>query len=196
MHIIAGLYRNRCLLSPKGEKTRPTASRLRESFFNICQGYIEGASFLDLFAGSGAIGLEALSRGAKSATFVDSSKEAIQCIRQNISHLHVESQSEVLYGPVFQILKLLEKQKQQFDIIYADPPYQMPIQQKGQMIYYSEKIIHWMDEHSLINSGGFLFIEEAFESLPLIETLKTLKLKSSRRSGGSALHQYTHPGSK
>jgi 16S rRNA (guanine966-N2)-methyltransferase len=189
MHIIAGLYRHKHLFTPKGEKTRPTASRLRESLFNICQGYIEGTRFLDLFSGSGAIGLEALSRGAHFAMFVDSSKEAIRCVQQNIAQLNVQAQSQVLYGNVFQILKVLEEKKQKFDIIFADPPYQTLFHPDYSLLY-SEKVIQCIDETGLLAPQGVLFIEEAFESEPQMNELKILKLKNSRRVGGAILQQY------
>lgn len=187
MFILAGVYRHRRLVSPKGEHTRPTASRLRAALFNICQGYIEGARFLDLFAGSGAMGLEALSHGASSVVFVDNHKEAVRCIERNIESLEVQSQAIVLQGQVLHMIDLLERQKRQFDIIFADPPYHLshlidtPI---------SEKVIRRIDESTLLAPDGTLFIEEAFEFQPQLTDLKTLKLKNTRRMGMAALQQY------
>ncbi len=85
MRIIAGIYKNRNIRTPKGGNTRPTSGMLREAVFNICQASIEKAHFLDLFAGSGAMGLEALSRGAKHAVFVDNHREAIQMYQAECS---------------------------------------------------------------------------------------------------------------
>lgn len=190
MFIIAGLYRRHRLSVPKGSQTRPTASRLREALFNICQHSIEGAHFLDLFAGSGAMGLEALSRGAQSATFVDTHREAIRCIQQNVAHLQVQSQAQILHGEVFTVLKLLEKQGKAFDIIYADPPYKTPVSSASPTTFYSHKIIQWIDTHRLLAPGGVLFIEEDFHSQPQLDQLTTLKLNDSRRMGHAALQQY------
>ena len=188
MYIIAGLYRRQPLISPKGSQTRPTASRLREALFNICQQTIEGARFLDLYAGSGAMGLEALSRGAQSATFIDAHKEAIHCIKSNIAHLQVQEKTQLLRGDTFAMLKRLEEEGQIFDIIYADPPYRTP--PSSTSLFYSAKIIQWLDTHTLLASGGLLFVEEDFHSQPQIEQLETLKLKDSRRMGHAALQQY------
>lgn len=192
MYIIAGLYRHRRLSSPKGQATRPTASQLRESVFNICQNSIEGARFLDLFAGSGAMGLEALSRGAQCATFIDQNKEAIRCIQQNVEHLEVKGQTKILHGNAFQLLSMLHEQQVQFDIIYADPPYKTPASPHQPTLYYSEKIIRWIDEHALLAPQGTLFIEESFEAQPKIHHLKTLELKKSRRTGAAVLQQYQY----
>ncbi len=189
MFIIAGLYRRQRLSVPKGSQTRPTASRLREALFNICQHSIEGAHFLDLFAGSGAMGLEALSRGAQSATFVDAHREAIRCIQQNVAHLQVQSQSYILQGEVFTLLKSLEKQGKVFDIIYADPPYKTPVSPSSTALY-SQQIIQWIDTHHVLAPGGLLFIEEDFHSQPQLDQLMTLKLNGSRRMGHAALQQY------
>ena len=186
MYIISGQYRNRKLMTPKGIKTRPTASHLREALFNICQAYIENAHFLDLFAGSGAIGLEALSRGAKSTTFIENQRDAIHCIKQNIDLLHVQEQCTLLPGDVFRMLNKLQQQKQQFDIIFADPPYRSLSQSHST----SESIIRWIDENALLAPNGILFIEEAFEHQPQIHDLKTLKFKNSRRVSSAALQQY------
>ncbi len=188
MFIIAGIYRRQRLITPKGSQTRPTANRLREALFNICQQAIEEAQFLDIFAGSGAMGLEALSRGAQSATFIDSHKEAIHCIESNIAHLKVQNQAQLLRGEAFTMLKWLEQRGQTFDIIYADPPYQTYVPHSSQ--FYSAQIVEWIDAHSLLKPGGLLFIEEEFHSQPQIDHLKTLKLKDSRRMGNAALQQY------
>ncbi len=190
MFIIAGLYRRQHLHTPKGDQTRPTANRLREALFNICQQTIEGARFLDIFAGSGAMGLEALSRGAQSATFIEAHQEAIHCIQSNIEHLKVQKQCQVLKGEALAKLQLLEKQERSFDIIYADPPYRTPAPHTS--LFYSAHLIQWIDAHALLAPGGVLFIEEDFHSQPHLDQLQTLKLINSRRMGHAALQQYQH----
>lgn len=188
MFIIAGLYRRQRLITPKSSQTRPTANRLREALFNICQQVIENARFLDIFAGSGAMGLEALSRGAQSAAFIESHKEAIHCIEHNVTHLQVQDKAQILRGEAFAMLKWLEQRGQKFDIIYADPPYRTLAPRSSD--FYSIEIIKWIDTHALLNPGGLLFIEEDFRSQPEIEQLSTLKLVDSRRMGHAALQQY------
>lgn len=188
MHIIAGLYRHQHLKAPKGSQTRPTSSRLREALFNICQHAIEGIRFLDLFAGSGAMGLEALSRGAKHATFIDSDKEAIKCIESNIQQLKVQDQARLLRGEVHAKLELLQRENQQFEMIYADPPYGICVPHTS--ILYSEQIVQWMDKSNLLVSGGLLFIEEDFRIELKADSLQTLYLKNHRKMGQSALYQF------
>lgn len=126
LRIIAGKFKGRILKIPKSSRTRPTQGMLREAIFNICQNEIEGALFLDLFAGSGAMGLEALSRGAARATFVEQNRQAIACIKENIKTLQVENQAALIPADVSLALTLLAKQKTQFDLIYIDPPYESP----------------------------------------------------------------------
>lgn len=188
MIIIAGLYGRRRLKSPKGEQTRPTSARLREALFNICRNDIEEARFLDIFAGSGAMGFEALSRGASFAAFIDSHKEAIQCIETNIQDLKVQNQCQILRGEALAMLQLLEKQGKNFDIIYADPPYRTFAPKSS--LFYSSYLIQWIDAHHLLAPGGLLFIEEDFRFQPEVDNLQTLLLKDSRRMGSAALQQY------
>lgn len=188
MFIIAGLYRRQRLITPKGPQTRPTASRLREALFNICQHHIEGAVFLDIFAGSGAMGFEALSRGAQSATFIDSHKESVDCIRSNSALLKVQDRSQIFRGEAVTMLNLLNKQGKKFDIIYADPPYNT-LDPSGTVLY-STQMIQWIDTHDLLTPRGLLFIEEDFRSEPKIESLNSLQFKDSRRFGQAVLQKY------
>ena len=96
MRVIAGTARRLPLVTPKGMETRPTTDRIKETLFNILQNDLPGCHFLDLFAGSGAIGIEALSRGAAKAVFVDNSKEALSCIRQNLEKTHLADRAIVI----------------------------------------------------------------------------------------------------
>ena len=121
MRIISGKARGTKLYTLDGTATRPTLDRVKESLFNIIQNDIEDSTVLDLFSGSGAIGLEFLSRGAKRAVLCDNSKDAIKIIKQNVQKTHFEEKVEV-YNMEF--TKLVERlQNQKFDIIYIDPPY-------------------------------------------------------------------------
>lgn len=190
MFIIAGLYHRQPLRSPEGKQTRPTSARLRESLFNICQDIVEGSDFLDLFAGSGAIGFEALSRGAKTATFVDSHRESIKCIQENAARLKVEPHCQILSGDVFKIIQELENRKKTFDIIFADPPYYKGLAQMTSHHFYSKQLIEWIDSHSLLRPGGVLFVEEDYQQQPHLDSLKKLHLKKSRKMGMAALQHY------
>ena len=190
MRIIAGLYKNRSIISPKGLATRPTAEKLRQALFNMCQPYIEDAEFLDLFAGSGAMGLEALSRGARKATFIDSNRDSVRCVKENLQELDIKEKGEVIGGDVFDHLQRLSKHGRQFDIIYADPPYDAISHYQGARVSFSERIVKMIDGGSLLKSGGRLFIEDSADSQPLLENLQTLELVDIRRMGRSALQQY------
>lgn len=125
MRIIAGEHRGRVIMTPKGWNTRPTQGRTRESIFNIIRNEIPGASVLDLFAGSGAFGLEALSRGASMAVFVDRARDARDAIDQNIRALRLMDQTRLLCCDYTEALRRLGRENQQFDILFLDPPYQM-----------------------------------------------------------------------
>lgn len=120
MRIITGTARGRKLFSLEGDKVRPTTDKVKESLFNILQFRIEGRRFLDLFAGSGQIGLEALSRGARHATFVDKSKASIRVIEKNIAVAGFEKVSKVVQGDY---KSFLSGSGDSYDVVFIDPPF-------------------------------------------------------------------------
>jgi 16S rRNA (guanine966-N2)-methyltransferase len=121
MRIIAGEWRGRRLNAPRGSDVRPTTDRVRESWFSILGSRIQGASVLDLFCGSGALGLEALSRGAAGAVFVDRSRKALQALERNIRELGAEDRARVVSGDALGFVKGLSPAA--FDLALVDPPY-------------------------------------------------------------------------
>lgn len=124
MRVIGGTYRGRILKSPPDNKTRPTSDRLRETLFNILAPRIEGSRFLDLCAGTGAIGIEAISRGAAHVTFVDRSRRACALIEENLDNLGVpEDETDVSALPAENFTG--RKHEAGWDIVYFDPPYEM-----------------------------------------------------------------------
>ena len=123
MRVIAGLYRSRVLHAPPGLDTRPTSDRLRETLFNVLAPRIEGAIFLDLYAGSGAVGIEALSRGAKQAFFVEQAEPALHAIRANLAALDIKDNYSLEARSVSAALKRLTATSQHPDLIFLDPPY-------------------------------------------------------------------------
>lgn len=127
IQIQGGEFRSRVLETPKGAATRPTSSKLRAALCDASQGLIEGARVLDAFAGSGAMGLELLSRGAAHATFVENDKRAFQTIQRNIEALKVKDRSTLLFGSVF---KHLTEWNQTFDLVFLDPPYDVDLRDK------------------------------------------------------------------
>jgi 16S rRNA (guanine(966)-N(2))-methyltransferase RsmD len=120
MRIIAGEFRSRRLKSIPGAATRPTTDRLRETLFDILGPRIVGATFLDAYAGTGAVGMEALSRGAAHAVFLERHRKALEAIRENLASLGVEARATVVAGPVLATLP-----KYSADIVFLDPPYEL-----------------------------------------------------------------------
>jgi 16S rRNA (guanine(966)-N(2))-methyltransferase RsmD len=123
MRIIAGAFRGRRLHGPKGDKVRPTIDRVREAIFSMLAPEIPDSRVLDLFAGTGAMGLEALSRGAALSVFVDQSADSVRLIRENIELCGAESKSRVIREPALSAIRRLASQNELFDIIFLDPPY-------------------------------------------------------------------------
>lgn len=121
MRIISGKYKGHQLVSFSADHIRPTTDRVKESLFNMIQGSIEGARVLDLFSGTGNLGLEALSRGAQSVLFVEKNRKSIQILEKNIAKLKVDEDYRILQKDVISFLKSYEGEP--FDIIFADPPF-------------------------------------------------------------------------
>ncbi len=121
MRVIAGVYRSRALRAPDGLATRPTSDRLRETLFNVLSPRIEGAAFLDLYAGSGAVGIEALSRGSARVVFVEKAQAALAVLRANLEKLGIKAGVEVRQGSVSAFL--CGAKCGGFDIVFLDPPY-------------------------------------------------------------------------
>src|SRR5438477_5457814 len=123
MRVIAGNYRGRTLRSPPSMQVRPTSDRLRETLFNILAPRIEGTKFVDLCAGSGAVGIEALSRGAAHVTFVESSRRAADIINENLAHCKIEENFRIINRDAVSVLRYFASHHLQYDIFYFDPPY-------------------------------------------------------------------------
>ena len=123
MRIIGGKLKGRKLRSVKGTKIRPTADRTREAIFNIIAFQVPGATVLDLFAGTGALGIEALSRGARSAVFIDISNQSISVLRENLASLPLESPTKVIRWDISRNLNCLHSSALVIDLVFMDPPY-------------------------------------------------------------------------
>lgn len=125
MRVIAGTYRSRPLQAPRGLHTRPTSDRLRETLFNVLAPRIEKARFADLYAGSGAVGIEALSRDAVSVTFVEREPAALASLRGNLAALKIQTGAFVEPRSVATALRALTRQNPRWDIVFLDPPYEL-----------------------------------------------------------------------
>ena len=123
MRIISGTLKGKKLFSVKGLSLRPTSDRVRESIFDILQGVLEGRRVLDLFAGTGAMGIEALSRGALAAVFVENHPSSLEALKRNLAACRLEGDSEVLAHEAEEGLRFLEGRGESFEFIFLDPPY-------------------------------------------------------------------------
>ncbi len=177
LRIIGGKFKGRILKTPKGGATRPTQGMLRESVFNICQNEIQGARFLDLFAGSGAMGLEAISRGASHATLIEKNRNALASIRENIRLLEIASDITLM---TLDALAAIERLSSPFDIIYLDPPYDTP----------APPFVEKLCQRQLLTQNGILFLEERSRPHPIPPHFPPLCHIDTRRFGDALLHQY------
>jgi len=167
MRIVAGSRRGHRIAAPKGLATRPTSDRVRENAFNLI-GPVDGASVLDLFAGSGALGLEALSRGAARAVFVESSRDACRAINANLDKLRLDA--TVLCQDA---LRTLAGERTTYDLILCDPPYDYP--HRAELAPHLER---------LLADGGLLVYETAARDEPEVPGLA---VRTSRRYGAARL---------
>jgi len=143
------------MVAPQGQQTRPTSDRLRETLFNVVAPYIEGTIWLDLFAGSGAVGIEALSRGASSVYFVESAGMAIRTIRRNLQTLGISAEANVLEQDVITALRTIEAQNVGCDFAFLDPPYRklgdydrvLSFLSRSQLLNFGAQVIAEHDKH-------------------------------------------------
>jgi len=142
MRIISGTSKGRRLVTQRGQALRPTSDRVKESIFNILGGEVEGKSVLDLFAGTGNLGIEALSRGAKRALFVEKGRQALQLIQKNLLQCGMEGRAEILPKDVNRAIGMLNRKGEAFDLILMDPPYEKGLIRKTLMKLNSQKIYH------------------------------------------------------
>lgn len=187
MRIIGGTYKNHRLKTPKKLTVRPTPEALRETLFNILQNRIEGARILDLFAGTGAISIEAVSRGAQAAVCVENGKEALQCLSANIAALDLQKSITVVRTDAIAFLEKSTNAMPAFDIIYADPPY---LQQQEEGLSLAQQVLNSIDAQPLLAEDGVFFLEHSKEMPVSTESLKNLVLHKERRLGSTILHQY------
>ncbi|MBR2321104.1 MAG: 16S rRNA (guanine(966)-N(2))-methyltransferase RsmD [Clostridia bacterium] len=175
MRIIGGKYRSRVLAEFAGENVRPTSDRAREALFNILALKIYGARVLDLFAGSGALGIESLSRGAKEVVFNDFSKDSIAIVKKNLTTLKIPVggvEAKVVQGDY---LACLEQVRGQFDLIFIDPPYRME---------YGEKALKKIAEKGLLSESGIAVYER---DIPFEGEIEGLEKYDERKYGKAYL---------
>lgn len=155
MRVIAGTAKRLQLKTVKGDNTRPTTDRIKETLFNMLQNDIEGCGFLDLFSGSGAIGIEALSRGAKEAVFVENNKEAINCIKENLIFTKLVNSGIVMSYDVMTAISMLEGRNAKFDIVFMDPPYNKEIE---------KEVLDRLKQSEIIDSDTMIIVEASLNT--------------------------------
>lgn len=181
MKILGGELKGRNIEMPKGTDIRPTPDKVREALFNIIRDKIKGAVVLDLFAGSGSFGIEALSRGAEIATFVDIQKRCIDSIRKNLSRLPLKKQSiNIIQYDTLKSIKKLSDRKLRFDIVFLDPPYY------GDWV---KKCLITLDKYDILNSSS-LIICEHFKKDIVPEKVERFKRIRQSRYGDTVLSFY------
>ncbi len=176
MRVIAGTARSLKLKTIEGTDTRPTTDRIKETLFNMLQSDIAGCTFLDLFSGSGAIAIEALSRGAREAVLVENSRAACGCIRENLLHTHLSDRAQVMECDCLTAINRLNGHEP-FDIIFMDPPYHKGYEKMILERLLSSKIA---DSYTVIIFEAALsldidFVEEMGYSLLKVKEYKTNK---------------------
>lgn len=170
MRVISGKCRGTKLVAPEGMHTRPTTDRIKETLFNMIAFDLPGCELLDLFSGSGAIGIEALSRGAKKVVFVDNNPAAITCINQNLQKTSLQKEGIVYNKDSLSIIKVLGGQDAKFDIIFLDPPYAM----EG-----ISEILDAIVAHDLLKPEGYIILESGSEyEIAIPESLTLFKQKN------------------
>lgn len=185
MRVIAGKYRSRSLRSLRGQAMRPTSDRLRETLFNILGPAVAGAVFVDLYAGTGAVGIEALSRGARAVVFVENHRPALELIRSNLRALGIASGAEVLAADALRGLWRLASRGFEADFIFADPPY-------ADAHSYTE-VLDWLGGNHLLAADGILILEHAARH-PLPDNSGRLIKSRTIRQGDAALSFYRRSG--
>ena len=180
MRIIAGSMRSRTIVAPKGNDTRPTLDRTRESLFSIIAGNCIDARVLDLYAGSGALALESISRGAESAVVCDCSREAAKAIRQNIETLKLQEEVRFLFMQDLQAVALLGKEKAQFDLVFLDPPYRIS----------TDPACKAMAEAGILMDGALVVIEHDVRVTPAPDARYQLIDKRQYRDTVISFYQY------
>lgn len=180
MRVISGSAKKRILKMPRGGKVRPTADRVKEALFNILGPLILDAQVLDLYAGSGALGIEALSRGGALCVFVEKERKVIATLRKNLQITDFAGKSELIINDVKKALLMLSKKDRSFDLVFMDPPYGKKIE--------LETLIQ-IAQLPILKSGGIVVVE-SFVGQPLPETISPLLKIRFEKYGDTVLSFY------
>jgi 16S rRNA (guanine966-N2)-methyltransferase len=177
MRIIGGEARGRVVRLPAGSRIRPTADRVKESLFNILHS-VEGSYFLDLFAGSGNVGLETLSRGARFSIFMERDVRLVEAIRKNLSQLGFSERAEVIAADAERGLGRLVQRKERFDIVFADPPYDEGL---------ARETLQWLGKEDVLTENGIVVLQHSVREELGGSQAQTLVMADQRRYGDTML---------
>jgi 16S rRNA (guanine966-N2)-methyltransferase len=177
VRIIAGDRKGHTIFAPRGRETRPTSDRVRENVFNIVAPWVEGARVLDLYAGSGAMGLEALSRGAEAVVFVESDNDAVRAIERNLDKLRLTGATIVRVDATTGLMQEVAARRK-YDLVLADPPYAMTDY---------ETLARYLPR--VLSEDGLLVLESAARIEP---ELAGLAVRTSRRYGSTRVTVFEH----
>jgi len=179
MKVISGTLKGRNIEGYNIDGTRPTMDRVKESLFAIIQNNIKGSIVLDLFAGSGQLGIEAISNGANTSYFIDNNKEVIKVLNQNISNLNIKTNSKVILSDWKKALNDFSNQNIKFDLIFVDPPYDYNVY---------EKILDKVSTLNLLTENGLIILEHA--NLKFKDNYNNLTLYKEKRYGSKSINIY------
>ena len=183
MRIIAGEFSSRKIETKKGNTTRPTLDKVREAVFSSLGGFFDGGNVLDLYAGSGAVGLEALSRGMAFAYFSDKDRTACGVIRNNIASLKVEDRTKLYPVADMKMLAIMQQNGVRFRLVYIDPPY---AKQKN------IEVLRYLDTYDMVEEGGVVVIESLQEETYKIDALTHLHFFKEVTYGITKITHYKH----
>ena len=179
MKVISGILKGRKIEGYNIDGTRPTMDRVKESLFGIIQNNIKDSIVLDLFAGSGQLGIEAISNGAKQCYFIDNNKEVIKILNKNISNLNIKDKSIVILSDWKKALNNFRDKNIKFDLIFIDPPYDYDV---------SEKILNKVSEYNLLSESGLIILEH--HNLKLKDNYNNLSLYKEKKYGNKSVNIY------
>jgi 16S rRNA (guanine966-N2)-methyltransferase len=182
MRVIAGKYRSRPLKGPGSLRLRPTSDRLRETLFNVLGPSLEDSLFVDLFAGTGAVGIEAISRGARETIFVEANPKAARLIRENLNALEIRQGAELIEAPAVRGLERMATRHLLADFVFLDPPYE-------KTAAYLE-VLEFLDASHLIAPRGIVIVEQYWKT-ELPEFLTRLECTRQIEQGDAILSFYT-----
>jgi 16S rRNA (guanine(966)-N(2))-methyltransferase RsmD len=182
MRVVSGHLKGRALVAPKGRGVRPTSDQVKETLFNMIGARIEQATFLDLFAGTGNVGIEALSRGAARVVFVEKHPAYVQTLKRNLAACAIESESVIYCGDANKILRVLRRDGWQFQVLFLDPPYR-----QTRMLC---DLLSRLTETTCVAETGLMIAEHRHAFSPPSHPGGSFSLTKQRRIGNTALSFY------